>query len=882
MADAADPGKRMALLLDGHSLAYRAFYALPVENFSTSTGQPTNAVYGFTSMFLNALRNENPSHVAVAFDVSRQTFRTEQYPEYKGTRAASPEGFHGQVELIKDVLDAMGIATFAVDGFEADDVIATLTKACERDGIPVNILTGDRDTFQLINGQTTVLYPTRGVSELARMTPDAISEKYGVTPEQYVDFAALRGDSSDNLPGIPGVGEKTAAKWITQYGDVNGVIAHADAISGKVGESLRSALPQLVLNRSLMQLVDDVPLNVTVDDFQRQPVSPEAVHELFDALQFRALRDRLDVVVDSTKVDVVTSIQSEVVSIDAFLDSRSPEAPVAVWFAGTWGSGQGELTGIAATTRDDSGRVITASATFIDASLRRMLADESVVKLMHDCKGPLLAGLNTDVRISNVAWDTALAAYILQPGQRSYRLEDIVPGHTVASQPSDQLTFDTDQADTAQLESNSRAVWTLTETQREQLNANGGTELLQSIEIPVSRCLAEMEFVGIAIDQRVLGELSEEFSSSVLQAATDAHAAAGEEFNLGSPKQLQHILFDKLALPKTKKIKTGFTTDADALTWLLQVSDGNPVVEAVLRWRDANKLKQTVDGLIPLAARDGRIHTTFTQTVTATGRLSSLDPNLQNIPVRTVSGRRIRSAFVASKGYAGLMTADYSQIEMRIMAHLSQDAGLIEAFAQGEDLHTSVAALVFDLDRAEVDSDIRNQIKAVSYGLAYGLSAYGLGQSLSITQGEANELMERYFARFGGVRDYLESVVRQARSLGYTETMFGRRRYLPDLSSDNRQRREMAERMALNAPIQGTAADIMKIAMLRVRDALQSANLSSRILLQVHDELVIDVAAGEEQAVRDVVVEEMMGAANLNVALDVGVGFGPSWFDAAH
>ena len=865
------------LLVDGHSLAYRAFYALPVENFSTTTGQPTNAVYGFTSMLLNTLRDENPTHVAVAFDVSRTTFRTERYPEYKGTRAASPDGFHGQVELIKEVLAALGINVFSVDGFEADDVIATLAKRCTEAGIRVEILTGDRDTFQLVNDEITVLYPMRGVSELARMTPEAITAKYGLGPQQYADFAALRGDPSDNLPGIPGVGEKTAAKWITTYGNLAELVAHADEVTGKVGDALRTSIDAVLLNRSLITLVSDVPIDVDVDALERVPVSPAPIDALFETLQFRALRDRLNVVVTQSEdtVALISTPTTADVTLREFREQRANDASIAVWFEGNWGAGRGSVSSVALATQTTARAVITTVAEFADVA--DLLANPAVPVIAHHVKGPLL---DPAVQIANLQRDTALAAYLISPGSRSYDLDALVPGMAAAT-TADQLMFDEVHEASAV---NAVAVHELAAQQEPVLEERGLLPLLCAIEQPVTMVLAQMERTGIAIDRTHFEDLSARFGSQAQAAVADAHAAAGHEFNVGSPKQLQEVLFTELGLPKTKKIKTGYTTDAEALNGLLSAQNpqGVQVVQAVLRWRDVTKLKQTVDGLLPLASTDGRVHTTFAQTVAATGRLSSLEPNLQNIPVRTEAGREIRAGFVAGPDAEGLLTADYSQIEMRIMAHLSRDEALIAAFAAGEDLHTSTAAMVFGVAPEAVDAELRRRIKAVSYGLVYGQSAYGLATGLGISQSEASELMAAYFERFGGVRDYLADVVEQARRSGYTETMFGRRRYLPDLTSDNRQRREMAERMALNAPIQGTAADIMKVAMLNVARGLEAGGFKSALLLQVHDELVLEVAHAEREPLTKLVISAMGAAASLDVALEVGVGFGPNWADAAH
>ena len=889
----ADP--RTLLLLDGHSLAYRAFYALPVENFSTATGQPTNAVYGFTSMLINALRDENPTHLAVAFDVSRTTFRSDQYPEYKANRSKTPDEFRGQVSLIKEVLEALQVPVLEVDGYEADDVIATLATQASADGFGVEIITGDRDAFQLVDDQVTVLYPKRGVSDLARMTPEAVHDKYGLTPAQYPDFAALRGDPSDNLPGIPGVGEKTAAKWITQFGSFDELVRQADQVTGKVGDALRANLAQVITNRRLTELVRDVPLDRAPDDLERKDWDRDTVHQVFDSLEFRVLRDRLlqtlqnvDEVLDAAPdVEVLRPSAAEV---DRWLGQHGV-GRIGVAVDGQWGAGSGRIDSVALAPQTGPVAVLTLDDLegAPRAALQDWLADASGTHqlVMHDANGPLLALSAHDLTPAQPVFDTALAAYLLRPDQRSYDLVDLAVRwlqREIDSTPTDgQLSLDTDAgADTAQqLGEHAAAILALAAAMEPEVEAMGAAALLRDVELPLTLLLVGMERAGIAVDTEALDGLRAEFAGEVKRAAEAAYEVIGREVNLGSPKQLQVVLFDELGMPKTKRTKTGYTTDAEALTALYAQTE-HPFLAHLLRHRDVTKLLVTVEGLQRSIAPDGRIHTTFMQTVAATGRLSSTEPNLQNIPVRTEAGRRIRETFCVGEGYESLMTADYSQVEMRIMAHLSEDAGLIEAFNTGEDLHTTVASRVFEVAPEAVTPEMRSKIKAMSYGLAYGLSAYGLSQQLGIGTDEARSLMDEYFERFGGVRDYLASVVDDARRTGYTETLLGRRRYLPDLTSDNRQRREMAERMALNAPIQGSAADIVKVAMLAVQRRLQSAGLASRLLLQVHDELVLEVAPGERAAVTEIVHDEMSRAYPLAVTLDISVGFGRTWHDAAH
>jgi DNA polymerase I len=890
------------LLLDGHSLAYRAFFALPVENFSTTTGQPTNAVYGFTSMLINILRDEQPTHLAVAFDVGRKTFRSEIYAEYKANRAESPTDFRGQVSLIQEVLGALRVPVITAEGFEADDVIATLTVQAVEQGMDVLIATGDRDALQLVNEHVTVLYPRKGVSDLTRFTPAEVEAKYGLSPAQYPDFAALRGDPSDNLPSIPSVGEKTAAKWVREYGSLDALVDQVDTVKGKVGDKLREHLSSVLQNRRLTELDRAVPIEVGPQDLAVQAWDRNEVHTLFDNLQFRVLRERLFATLSSAEPEVEGGFDVAVDEVPAgglgaWLGEHATTGRTGVIFRGTWGRGTGELTGLALAAADDH-------TTFVDLgpgldvadeqALAAWLADPARPKVVHEVKGPLLAVWARGWELEGVVSDTALAAYLALPGQRSFDLGDLAVRYLRrelkdAAAEETQLTLDgmgPSEADLAREAATADvlkavAVNDLSDALESVLGQRGGDHLLGAMELPLTFVLARMEQRGIAADLDFLQELQREFAEGVAAAAAECYAVIGREVNLGSPKQLQAVLFDELGLPKTKKIKSGYTTDADALTWLLEQT-GHPFLEHLLRHRDVTRLRTVIDGLLPMVDDGGRIHTTFQQTIAATGRLSSTDPNLQNIPIRTAEGRRIRQAFVVGSGYESLMTADYSQIEMRIMAHLSGDEGLIEAFTSGEDLHSFVAARAFNIPIEDVDPEMRRRIKAMSYGLAYGLSAYGLSQQLRISTEEAREQMHAYFERFGGIRDYLDSVVDDARQTGYTETTLGRRRYLPDLTSDNGQRRQMAERMALNAPIQGSAADVIKVAMLNVEKAIAAEGLRSRMLLQVHDELVLEVAPGEKDELEALVRREMAGAADLSVPLEVSVGFGASWDDAAH
>ena len=894
------------MLLDGHSMAYRAFYALPVENFNTSTGQPTNAVYGFASMLASTVRDEQPTHLAVAFDLSRQTFRSAEFPDYKANRAKTPDEFKSQIGLIGELLDAMRIPRMTVENFEADDIIATLATAASAEGFDVDIVTGDRDSLQLVSDRVTVLYPTKGVSELTRYTPEKVAEKYGVTPTQYPDLAALRGDPSDNLPGIPGVGEKTAAKWVNQFGSFDELIARADEVKGKIGEKLREHLDSVKRNRVLTELIRDVELPLGVADLGRGAFDREAVGQLMESLEFRNsnFRDRIFGIDPGAAESAVDAEVAPGIEVDG--DLLTEPGALGGWLAehatGTgavalaavyeWALGAGRVQEVALAAGEAAAWFDPAQlGEEDDRAFTAWLADPARPKALHIAKQVMRAFAEQGWQIEGVVADTALAAYLEKPGRRTFTLEVLAEEYLsrslapAAAAETGQLSFDAPEEDSTAgaraLMVQARTVLDLAAQFEPRLAAAGATELLRDMELPIAALLARMERTGIAADRAWLTGLEAQFATEIQRVVEEAHAAAGHEFNLGSPKQLQEILFGELALPKTKKIKTGFTTDADALTWLAGQTDNElPVI--LLRHRDQAKLRTTVEGLLKTVSPQGRIHTTFNQMVAATGRLSSQDPNLQNIPVRTEEGRAIRRAFVVGEGFESLLTADYSQIELRIMAHLSEDEALLEAFAGGEDLHTTVASQVFSVEPGAVDAEMRRKIKAMSYGLAYGLSAYGLSQQLGIKPGEAQGLMDTYFERFGGVRDYLQRVVEEARATGYTETLLGRRRHLPDLNSDNRQRREMAERMALNAPIQGSAADIVKIAMLKVDDALRAAGLTSRMLLQVHDEIVLELAPGEREQVEAIVREQMAGAYPLRAPLDVSVGVGANWEFAAH
>lgn len=877
------------MLIDGHSMAFRAFYALPTEKFTTSTGQATNAIYGFLSMLATLLHDEQPTHVAVAFDVGRTTFRTEMFPDYKAQRDETPPEFISQIPILKNLLTALGITTIEKPNYEADDIIATLATTAQPLGFETLIVTGDRDSLQLVNNTTTVLYPMKGVSVIHRFTPQAVQDKYGLTPEQYPDFAALRGDPSDNLPSIPKVGEKTATKWIVQHGNLTNLLNNADTIKGVVGTNLRERIDQVKLNRQLTEMVKNLDLTHTPPELKLQPVNTETLTEDFNNLEFgTTLRTKIlkarGATVDTTATPPQTPTTVDTISVAKWLKQHPTEAmAIHITGRGTPATGDAESFAII----DQNHHAIAGNFADLNPKDDKALADylqSTQPKFLHDAKTTyhMLAGRG--ITLGGIAHDTALAAYLLNPGQRTYDLKTTYQRHlhrTLEITETGQLSL-LDITNTNTLITAAAAILELAATLPTKLATINELELYLDLELPLTTILAEMEATGIAVDIPTLEEQLDTFTNLVTQEETAARTIAGDpNLLLTSPKQLQVVLFETLGLPKTKKIKTGYSTAAKEIE-TLAANHPHEFLNHLLAHREYQKMKTTLEGLIKAVGDDGRIHTTFQQTMTSTGRLSSTDPNLQNIPIRTPAGKKIRSAFTVGTNYETLLTADYSQIEMRVMAHLSNDPGLITAYNNGEDLHNYVGAKVFDVPPSGVTPELRRKVKALSYGLVYGLSAFGLSQQLNIPAGEAKQIMENYFHRFGGVKHYLDTVVTQARKDGYTATLFDRRRYLPELTSTNRATRENAERAALNAPIQGTAADIIKIAMLRIHHELKKTNAKSRVLLQVHDELVVEIAPGELTTVKKLIEHEMDNAITLKVPLEVSTGHGPNWDAAAH
>jgi DNA polymerase-1 len=880
------------MVIDGHSLAFRAFYALPVDSFVTRNGQHTNAIHGFISMLINLLANEKPTHVAVAFDISRYSFRTREYPEYKGTRDATPPEFVGQIPLLEEALHAMSIPTLSKEDFEADDILATLAHQGSEQGFNVYVVSGDRDAIQMIDDNVTLLYPNaRGVSELKRYDRDTVFERYGIEPHQYPDIAALVGETSDNLIGIDKVGEKTAVKWINEYGSLSGVLEHADEITGVVGEKLREQSDRAIRNRKLNHLLTDVDLPYGPADLERSPMNTTAIREVFDRLQFRTLQERVLKIAaqDGASDDATGALLEDAgngappvrIMVDEelakWLDTQSKKGtePLGLRVEVT----SGEVTGLGIASETESAFVPWAPGRPDYVALEEWMRGPAP-KYLFDSKRELKWLQHSGLELNGIAFDTTLAAWLLKPGGKNQDLVDQVYyflSESIERADPNQLVPDTPPLSPA---TEAWYVLRLALYLAERLDS-GSLHVLETIELPLVPVLARMETTGITVNGTVLARLNKALTESAADLATRAYAEIGHEVNLGSPKQLQQVLFEELNMPKTRSNKTGFSTDAASLADL-QDQAPHPFLDLLLQHRDATKLKQIIETLERGLALDGRIHTTYDQTGTSTGRISSNDPNLQNIPVKTSVGREIRSAFERGLEFETLLTADYSQIEMRIMAHLSGDEGLILAFNEGEDLHRFVGSRIFGVEPAEVTPIMRTKVKAMSYGLAYGLSAFGLSKQLRIETSEAKQLMADYFLRFGAVREYLRNVVEQARVDGYTETIFGRRRPFGDLTSNNRVLRENAERAALNAPIQGSAADILKIAMLGIADDLRDGELKSNLLMQVHDELVFEVAPGELEALTEIVRHRMGHAADLRVPLDVQIGTGENWDDAAH
>ncbi|MFB0927066.1 MAG: DNA polymerase I [Acidimicrobiales bacterium] len=880
------------MLIDGHSLTYRAFFALPAD-MATTSGQVTNAVFGFTSMLINLLRDHKPDRLAVAFDLPEPTFRHKKYDDYKAGRTAAPDILRQQLGLVRELVDALAVPVLELSGFEADDIIATLATRAKEAGDDVIVVTGDRDAYQLVEDpHVKVLYNKRGVSDYAFYDEAGIFERTGVRPKDYVHYAALRGDKSDNLEGVLGVGEKTAAKLINKYGDIEGIYAHIDEQTPKLRENLATYRENVDRNLEMMPLVLDVPIEAKIDDLQIGGIDAEEVRRLFDFLEFRALYDRLTGVLDfdsGAAMGDVEVIEAEVTVPDTVVEAVSAlHALPLVGPVGVAGhvSDNGELQGLAVTSDPVSGEVLWLSAA--------LLADESVAAAVqqtvgspttdlcgHDIKPAMRALFDLGIDLPGLAMDTALAAYLLDPAEPSYPLEGLLqrfaslqlPDGDAA--PEGQLDFGEDSVDDALLTGRrALGIARVVEPIRESLEELGLTKLNTEIEVPLIRVLAKMEHLGVGVDVAELTKMRDDLTKECDRLREATIEAAGEDFNINSTKQLREVLFEKLGLTPQKKTKTGYSTDAATLE---KLRGDHPMVELLLQYREVEKLRSTYgEGLVAEVGPGDRIRATFNQTVARTGRLSSDQPNLHNIPVRSERGRNFRRAFVAGDGKT-LLIADYNQIELRCIAHLAEDPGLIGAFEAGHDIHNATAARVFDIKPEDVTVEQRSKAKMVSYGLAYGMESYGLGQRLGIPTNEAQVILDAYFEAFPAVRQYMDDTVAEARQRGYTETLFGRRRQIPELSSSNFRIRQAGERQAMNAGIQGLAADIFKVALVELDKGLDESGLEAKVILQVHDEVVLETPPAELDATRDLVVKVMANAFDLRVPLDVNLADGPTW-----
>jgi len=875
VSDEPEPSRRRLFLLDGHSLSYRAFFALPTS-LATSSGQVTNAVYGFTSMLIKLLAEERPELIAVAFDVGAPTVRLDKYAEYKAGRPEAPDEFRQQLGLIVEVLETLRIPVLGVEGHEADDVIATLAVRAAERGMEAVIVTADRDFFQLVRPGITVLFNVKGISDIRRYDEAAVLERFGLPPERYLDFVALKGDPSDNIPGVPGVGEKTAAKLVREFGSIEELLARTGELKGKLREQIEAARERLLLNKDLARLNTSLELDIRPEDCVMGEWDPEAVRRLFTSLEFRSLLERLEDIGRTTKPAVAQAEldlrEATAAELARLLASDAPKALRL------------ELEG--RTVRGAAVSAGGAQAAYAPLGSLRELGEAlagPAPKWLHDAKDVETAAIAAGTGLGGVAFDTMLAGYLLDPAAGRYEVRELGERYlgtdllgAVQEEAEGQLFGGSWRVVAAE----AAAVALLAPVMAERLEAAGLRRLLEEVELPLSSVLARMQARGIALDVGYLRAMAEEVCAQMAELRARIYELAGEEFNLSSPPQLRTVLYEKLGLSPGKRTPKGqLSTDASVLE---KLRDRHPIVEAILSWRELDKLHSTYLEALPrqVDPADGRVHTTFNQTGAATGRLSSANPNLQNIPARTELGRRIRRAFVPGSPDQLLLVADYSQIELRILAHLAEDEGLRAAFASGQDIHAATAAAVYGLPLDQVDPQTRNRAKAVNYGLAYGMNAYGLASRLEITPEEAQAFIDAYFASFPRIKEYLERQVAKATADGFTETLLGRRRYIPELQSPNPRVRDMGRRMALNAPIQGSAADVFKLGMLRVDRALAASDLECHMLLTVHDELVFEVEAARVEEAAALVKAEMEAAYELSVPLRADVGWGPNWAEA--
>jgi DNA polymerase-1 len=871
---AAKAGERKVILLDGHSLAFRAFFALP-DTLVTSSGQITNAVYGFTAMLIKLLADERPDAVVVCFDKGAPQFRLDRYSEYKAGRAETPDTFRQQLPLIREVLGSLRILMVELEGYEADDLLATLTKHLRQEGDEIVIVTGDRDILQLVGDGVSVIMTRRGISDVVRYDNSTVVERYGVTPQQWTDFVALKGETSDNLPGVPGVGDKTAAQLVNKYGDIEQVIAHADELTPKLRDAIKERANQVRINKELGRLLDDVPLDLAAADIRLQPWDEDEVRKLFTSLEFRTLHERLkDLKIHASPATPPALELKTMAEFSSEGDLRQAEAVAFAWNE-EW---------LALCDGPGEAHILPFSSGM--HRLGSFFKDPNRQKIAHDAKPLYRSVFAAGAELQGLYCDTKVAAYLLEPGSTSgYPVKDTVSRYLHISIDEDQRELQAGEQTSLALGTDDKrrvcreavAVRTLAPVLEAQLRNQGIWELAVTLEFPLVEVLARMEHTGILVDRGYLEKLNGEFGQKMATLEATIQQLAGESFKVNSQPQLQRILFEKLGLPKTRRIKTGFSTDAAELE---KIADAHPIVASLLEYREVSKLKTGfTEMLLALIDREtNRIHTTYEQTTAATGRLSSTAPNLQNIPIRGEMGRQIRRAFIAPPNHV-LLSADYSQIELRVLAHLSQDEAFLQAFAQGHDFHATIAAKVYGTTLTDVTPEMRNHVKQFSYGIAYGMSAFGVSQRLGVEMDEAARFIEAYYAQFPKVQAFLAAQVEKAKVDGFTTTMFGRRRYLPELHSSNYRLRALGERMALNAPIQGSAADIIKKAMIGVDAALRKEPIA-KMLLTVHDELVFEVPMGKLTQARALIEQEMTKAVELQCGLVAEVHTGINWAEA--
>ncbi|AMR11556.1 DNA polymerase I [Bacillus licheniformis] len=875
--------RKKLVLVDGNSLAYRAFFALPL--LSNEKGIHTNAVYGFTTILMKMLEEEKPTHMLVAFDAGKTTFRHKTFKEYKGGRQKTPPELSEQLPFIRELLDAYKISRYELENYEADDIIGTLAKSAEKDGFEVKIFSGDKDLTQLATEGTTVAITKKGITDVEYYTPEHVREKYGLTPEQIIDMKGLMGDSSDNIPGVPGVGEKTAIKLLKQFHTVEELLSSIDEVSGKkLKEKLEEFKEQALMSKELATITTEAPLEVSLDSLGYEGFDREAVVKIFKDLGFHSLLERIGEEAGEKEEEQLEEIDV-MIKTDITDDLFASPASLVVE---QLGDNYHEAPILGFSIVNEHGAFFIPEETAVQSDrFKEWAEDESKKKWVFDAKRAAVALRWRGIELKGAEFDVLLAAYIINPGHSYDDVASVAKEHQLHIVSADEAVYGKgakqavpDEKELADhLARKAKAISLLREKLLDELEENEQLELFEALEMPLAHILGEMESIGVQVDVDRLKKMGEELSAKLAEYEKKIHESAGETFNINSPKQLGVILFEKLGLPVVKKTKTGYSTSADVLE---KLRDKHVIIEDILHYRQIGKLQSTyVEGLLKVIKKDShKVHTRFNQALTQTGRLSSTDPNLQNIPIRLEEGRKIRQAFVPSQKGWLIFAADYSQIELRVLAHISKDKNLIEAFTNDMDVHTKTAMDVFHVSEEEVTPAMRRQAKAVNFGIVYGISDYGLSQNLGITRKEAAAFIERYFHSFQGVKEYMEETVQEAKQRGYVTTLLSRRRYIPELTSRNFNLRSFAERTAMNTPIQGSAADIIKKAMIDMADKLKEKNLQAKLLLQVHDELIFEAPEDEIKVLEKLVPEVMEHALELDVPLKVDCASGPSWYDA--